>query len=258
YVRRKVLDQLEPPPLDLHAATWTSAESYELRPDARRFENWEMNTAGKIGLGVAIEYALVWGLETTYGRVTALTRDLRGRLAAMPTVTVQDQGIALRLRHLHRCGAGAGGHPRHPCGSSHQSDTPRGLKPHGFSVQRPSHRRDSPKALSAPLDVSRRVFIAVQDKAAVGADMGTHREHLLAAFPAPAALLAGVCRVDCFHSLPGACCLESENGQEASPAGVVQAFVEAGFPRGPIGQIPTIPIRDGRGASAQVGGRNGF
>jgi len=97
YVRREVLDQVEPPLLDLHAATWTSADSYQLRPDARRFENWETNTAGKIGLGVAIEYALGWGLEAIYRRVTALATDLRGRLAAMPAVTVQDQGI-------ERCG----------------------------------------------------------------------------------------------------------------------------------------------------------
>ena len=36
-----------------------------------------------------------------------------------------------------------------PCGY-HPSDTPHGLQPDVFSVHRPSHRRDSPKALPAP------------------------------------------------------------------------------------------------------------
>ncbi|MCP5094183.1 MAG: aminotransferase class V-fold PLP-dependent enzyme, partial [Chloroflexi bacterium] len=52
YVRKAILPQLEPPFLDLQAATWTAVNSYELRPDARRFETWETNFAGKIGLGV--------------------------------------------------------------------------------------------------------------------------------------------------------------------------------------------------------------
>jgi cysteine desulfurase / selenocysteine lyase len=97
YVRRWMLEQLEPPFLDLHAATWTGPHSYEIRGDARRFENWEANYAGKIGLGVAVEYALSWGLETTGARVAALAESLRERLRTVDGVTVHDQG-------LRRCG----------------------------------------------------------------------------------------------------------------------------------------------------------
>lgn len=97
YVRREVLDRLEPPFLDLHAATWTARDRYELRPDARRFENWEMNYAGKIGLGIALDYALGWGIDAIHARVVALAEDLRARLDALPGVTVRDLGV-------ERCG----------------------------------------------------------------------------------------------------------------------------------------------------------
>jgi selenocysteine lyase/cysteine desulfurase len=63
YVRRALLERLEPPFPDLHAATWTGPSTYEVREDARRFENWETSYAGKPGLGVAAGYALSWGLE---------------------------------------------------------------------------------------------------------------------------------------------------------------------------------------------------
>ncbi|MGH3719511.1 MAG: aminotransferase class V-fold PLP-dependent enzyme [Pseudonocardiaceae bacterium] len=92
YVRRSILDRLEPPFLDLHAATWTAPERYEIRPDARRFETWETNYAGRIGLGVAIDYALSWGLDAIEERVTALAEGLRARLRALSGVRVHDQG----------------------------------------------------------------------------------------------------------------------------------------------------------------------
>jgi cysteine desulfurase/selenocysteine lyase len=92
YVRRSVLERLEPPFLDLHAARWVVRDRYEIRPDARRFENWETNYAGKIGLGVAIDYALDWSIEQISARVAALADDLRARLATIPGVTVRDLG----------------------------------------------------------------------------------------------------------------------------------------------------------------------
>ncbi len=91
-MRRAKLDHLEPPFLDLHAAIWTAPDRYEIRHEARRFENWETNYAGKIGLGVAVNYALSWGLETIKARVTALAERLRERLRAIDGVHVHDQG----------------------------------------------------------------------------------------------------------------------------------------------------------------------
>ncbi|NMO21914.1 aminotransferase class V-fold PLP-dependent enzyme [Pyxidicoccus fallax] len=92
YVRKALLERLEPPMLDHHAAPWTSVEGYTLRPDARRFENWENNIAAKLGLGVAVDYALGWGLDAIWERVRGLAERLRARLADLPGVTVRDVG----------------------------------------------------------------------------------------------------------------------------------------------------------------------
>jgi cysteine desulfurase/selenocysteine lyase len=95
YVSDRLIEALEPPFLDLHAATWTDAQTYEIRPDARRFESWETNQAGKIDLGVAVDYALSWGIEAIEDRVTALAARLRHQLARLPGVTVRDRGQRL-------------------------------------------------------------------------------------------------------------------------------------------------------------------
>ncbi len=92
YVRDEVIDQLEPPMLDLHAAEWTSADGYRLRPDAKRFENWEKNYANHLGMGVAIDYALDAGLDRIREQVVRNATRLRDQLASIPGVTVQDLG----------------------------------------------------------------------------------------------------------------------------------------------------------------------
>jgi cysteine desulfurase/selenocysteine lyase len=93
YVRNSILEQLEPPMLDLHAAEWIAKDRYEIRPDARRFENWETNYAGKIGLGVAIDYALQWEVDTTWRRIKTLAYKLRTQLSPLPGVIVRDRGV---------------------------------------------------------------------------------------------------------------------------------------------------------------------
>ncbi len=93
YVRSSLLAQLEPPFLDLHAAEWVARDRYEIRPDARRFENWEGNVAGKIGLGVAIDYAMQWGMEDIWRRIKTLAYQLRTQLSPIPGVIVRDHGV---------------------------------------------------------------------------------------------------------------------------------------------------------------------
>ena len=93
YVRRAMLERLEPPFLDLHAADWSARDGFTMRPDARRFENWEGYVAGKLGLGAAADYAMGWGLEAIEARIGALAASLRERLAALPGVVVRDRGV---------------------------------------------------------------------------------------------------------------------------------------------------------------------
>ena len=92
YVRRDMIQKLEPPLLDLHAATWVERDRYEIQSTARRFENWEMYHAGQTALGVAVEYALGWGIEAIRQRVTALAARLRNMLGEAPGVVVRDLG----------------------------------------------------------------------------------------------------------------------------------------------------------------------
>jgi cysteine desulfurase/selenocysteine lyase len=93
YVKREFMEGLEPPFLDMHAATWTARDKYEVRPDARRFENWEYNVASKLGLGKAIDYAMGWGIEAIWQRAWGLAAMLRRALAEMPGVVVHDLGV---------------------------------------------------------------------------------------------------------------------------------------------------------------------
>src|SRR5260221_2361401 len=114
------------------------------------------------------------------------------------------------------------------------SDTPHGLQPDGFSVQRPRHRRDSPKALSAPLDVSGRVLISIEDASTGGADVRAYGERLRDALATAATVLRSAGWRDRFHSLAGPCCRAREDTQEVAPSGVVTALVETGFAAGPL------------------------
>ncbi len=93
YVRRAVCEQLEPMVLDLHAAHWTARDRFEIRPDARRFETGGASCAGKIGLGVAVDYALGFGLEAITARIAELSERLRRTLAEIPGVTGRDRGL---------------------------------------------------------------------------------------------------------------------------------------------------------------------
>ncbi len=92
YVRRPLIERLPPPFLDIRAAEWTAPDSFTIHPGARRYENWESFVAGKLGMGVAIDYALDLGLDAIWHRVQRQADVLRRRLGEIPGVSVHDLG----------------------------------------------------------------------------------------------------------------------------------------------------------------------
>jgi selenocysteine lyase/cysteine desulfurase len=94
FVRRELAEQLIPVTVGLDGVAWAagSAGGYRFAPAARRFDTWETNCATRIGLGVAIDYALSWRVEQTWPRIQQLAADLREDITRIPGVLVQDRG----------------------------------------------------------------------------------------------------------------------------------------------------------------------
>ena len=97
YVAEPWVEKLEPVMIDLHSAEWVARNAYELRKDARRFEDWESAYALRAGLGVAFDYLDAIGIDVVEARVKHLADQTRALLAQIPGVTVRDLGT-------ERCG----------------------------------------------------------------------------------------------------------------------------------------------------------
>lgn len=92
FVSDDVLDQLDPPFIDLQAANWHDENSYDLVPHAQRFETWERYMAGQAGLGAAVSYAMSFGMERIGNRVCSLGAQLRSELSRIEGVSLHDKG----------------------------------------------------------------------------------------------------------------------------------------------------------------------
>ena len=93
YVQEDWIERLEPPLLDQYAADLIDANAYEIRTDARRFENWERYFAGQAALGQAVDYAMELGLEAIERRVVDLAACLREGLQETGVLELTDQGV---------------------------------------------------------------------------------------------------------------------------------------------------------------------
>ena len=93
YVQEDWIERLEPPLLDQYAADLIDANAYEIRTDARRFENWERYFAGQAALGQAVDYAMELGLEAIERRVVDLAASLREGLQETGVLELTDQGV---------------------------------------------------------------------------------------------------------------------------------------------------------------------
>lgn len=92
YVSSRVKKQLIPAVVDLHSAEWTATNEYRFRDDARKFENWESNFAGILGLKKAVDYILGIGMDDIWERIQSLGSSLREKLNAIENVTTHDVG----------------------------------------------------------------------------------------------------------------------------------------------------------------------
>ncbi len=81
--------------IDMRGANWRTADTFEPKPDASRFENWEFAYSHVLGLGEAVRYALVVGVETGGGRARMLAARVREKLRELPGMRVLDRGKEL-------------------------------------------------------------------------------------------------------------------------------------------------------------------
>ncbi|MEO6471873.1 MAG: aminotransferase class V-fold PLP-dependent enzyme [Aeromicrobium sp.] len=95
YVRRPVLVDLEPIAVDMRGGTWTGAEEYQLRSDAARFELWEADVAGRLGLKAAVDHLLDLGPMEVESAIRQRGKLLRDGLGRLKGVNVHDVGIDL-------------------------------------------------------------------------------------------------------------------------------------------------------------------
>ncbi len=93
-VRRPLLDRLAPEAPDVRGARWTAERSWELVPDAKRFELWEAAHALRLGLGAALSDLGTLGIDTVARHLATLATSLRERLSALPGVHITDPPAA--------------------------------------------------------------------------------------------------------------------------------------------------------------------
>lgn len=91
YVRPDFLQQLNPAQRDVFSAPWT-AEGFDLRNDARRFETSEVSFALLAGLGNALQEVNRLGVERTWERVLQLGGRIREALGQIPGISLHDLG----------------------------------------------------------------------------------------------------------------------------------------------------------------------
>jgi selenocysteine lyase/cysteine desulfurase len=93
YISDRALSKgLEPLFLDMRGADWTSKDTYKIREDATRFEDWEFAYALVLGTREAIAYYLSIDEERISHRVQMLANYTRERLSELKSVRLLDEG----------------------------------------------------------------------------------------------------------------------------------------------------------------------
>ncbi len=93
YISDRVLSgQMHPLFIDMRGADWTGSDTYKLRTDAGRYEDWENPYALILGTATAAKYALSIGMRHIEERVKQLAEELRQKLASIDGLTLLDRG----------------------------------------------------------------------------------------------------------------------------------------------------------------------
>lgn len=93
YVSDRMLEQNYNPLFpDTHGAAWTGADTYQVEPGAKRFENWEFSYALMLGIGAAAKYANSFDLNAAGNRAMELAAQARIQLESIPGVRLLDRG----------------------------------------------------------------------------------------------------------------------------------------------------------------------
>ncbi|RKT20936.1 selenocysteine lyase/cysteine desulfurase [Paraburkholderia sp. RAU2J] len=93
YIRQDFLSRLTPAFVDTHCAPLDANGEPVLRNDAARFEMSEASLALHCGLANALQEAIEIGIGNIRPRIDGIAQTLRRQLAAIPGVTVLDQGV---------------------------------------------------------------------------------------------------------------------------------------------------------------------
>ncbi|WP_339455703.1 aminotransferase class V-fold PLP-dependent enzyme [Pseudomonas sp. EA_65y_Pfl1_P120] len=91
YVRPAFLERLKPAQRDVFSAPWT-AQGFDLRNDARRFETSETSFALLAGLGNALQEMNRLGIERVWEQVSQTSERIREALREMPGISLHDLG----------------------------------------------------------------------------------------------------------------------------------------------------------------------
>ncbi len=122
YVDKQHIESFEPPWLDQHSVNLVDRGNYELCDSAQRFENFETAFAARICFGKALEYANKIGINNIEQRIIHLGEYCRGKLASVPGVVLQDQGV------------NKGGIVMFSLADREPAEVQRGLKSHSINV----------------------------------------------------------------------------------------------------------------------------
>jgi selenocysteine lyase/cysteine desulfurase len=93
YVSDRVIDEkLEPLFIDMRGGDWIAPNEYQVRMDARRFEDWEIPYALLLGCKAAIDLANSLGIDAIQQRNHFLGEIIRKRISALPGFRLLDIG----------------------------------------------------------------------------------------------------------------------------------------------------------------------